>query len=141
MKILLSALVLLAAPGVVLAQTAPLSDPFSKTAPAVAADPARAATAERLLRAQIAGLHGGTPVYGAMTARVAEGVKTQAEAIVPIIKNFGTLKSVQHKGVENGAEAFLVTFDKAVTQWIVGVDEAGRITALLFRPAAGVPTP
>lgn len=135
-----------AAPAATLAQTAPqepaaaarLPDAFSEeTPPAVLeAEQARIARAEAALRAQIAALQAGTPAYDGMTPGLADAVRPQAAQVVQIIASLGALQSIQHAGVENGAELFLVTFAAAPTQWIVGLDEEGRVGALLFRPAS-----
>lgn len=137
-----------AAPAAAWAQAAPapqepaaaarLPDAFSEeTPPAVLeAEQARIARAETALRAQIAALQAGTPAYEGMTPGLAEAVRPQAAQVVQIIASLGALQSIQHAGVENGAELFLVTFAAAPTQWIVGLDEEGRVGALLFRPAS-----
>ncbi len=130
MKPLLTALVLAAAalsPAVASAQAAAVSAP--------AADPARVAAHEAALRAQIAGAQAGTLDYDAMTPTMAEGVRAQAAAVLPLFQQFGALQSVVHVGTENGAELFLVTFANVVTQWSISLDAAGKINGMLFGPA------
>lgn len=139
MKILLTSLLLIAAPVAASAQTAAatLPDSFAAQTPAPAApavDPARVAAAEAALRAQIAGFQAGAPLYDAMTDGLAQEVRPQEAAVLPIFQSFGALKSVTHVGSENGAEMFLVIFDNAETQWFIGLNSAGKIGALLFRP-------
>lgn len=146
MKILLSALVLLAAPlaaGAASAQdavAATLPNSFDQSAPAAApaapaSDPAQAAAAEAALRAQIAAFQAGAPAYDAMTPGLAEAMREQAATLTPLIQSLGALQSVDHIGAENGAELFMATFETAVTQWIIGLDAQGKIGAMLFRPA------
>ncbi|MBB5744789.1 hypothetical protein [Brevundimonas variabilis] len=110
------------APAVEAAQSAPSS-------------PAVVAATETALKATIAAGQSGTLNYADMTEDLATQVRPRSATLTPIIQGFGALKSVEHRGRENGAELFLVTFDKAVTQWIVGLNPEGKITVLLFRPA------
>lgn len=91
--------------------------------------------AETALKATIAAAQNGTLNYDDMTPSLATQVREQAPTITPIIQGFGRLTAVEHRGRENGAELFLVTFENAVTQWIVGVGPDDKIAALLFRPA------
>jgi len=97
--------------------------------------PAVIAATEVALKATIAAGQSGTLNYAEMTDDLATQVRPRAATLTPIIQGFGALKSVEHRGRENGAELFLVTFDKAVTQWIVGLNAQNKIAVLLFRPA------
>lgn len=150
--VLAAALVSLVLPGAALAQSqaaATLPNAFDqpavaraappRPAPAPAAvtasDPAVAAAVEVMLKTTIAAMQAGAPNYDDMTPDLAAKVRGQAAAITPLIQGFGALQSVTHVGRENGAELFMVTFDKQATQWILGQAEDGKITALLFRPA------
>ncbi len=115
---------------------APVRPAASATAQAATpADPAAAAAAEAKLKATIAAIQNGAPNYDDMSTDLAAKVREQAANITPLVSSFGTLQSVTHVGRENGAELFMVTFDKQATQWILGLAEDGKITALLFRPA------
>ena len=110
-------------------------------APPVAtpSDPAKVAAAETALKKTIAAFQSGTPNYADMTPDLAAKVREQAATVTPLVKGFGALMGVTHVATENGAELFLVMFANAPTQWIVGQDDAGKITALLFRPAPAAP--
>jgi hypothetical protein len=147
-KTLLTALVQFAAPlaaGAASAQeaAATLPNTFDRPAavaptgapPAADSDPARAAAAEAALRVQIAAFQAGAPDYEAMTPGLAEAVRGQAAAVTPLIQGFGDLMALEYVGTENGAELFMVLFDKAATQWIIGLDAEGKLGAMLFRPA------
>lgn len=103
--------------------------------PAEASTPDQIAAAETALKAVIAAAQSGTMNYDDMTDSLAEQVRAQEATVTPILQGFGALQDVEHRGQENGAELFLVTFAEEVTQWIVGLDPEGKIAILLFRPA------
>lgn len=107
-------------------------------APAEASTPEQIAAAETALEAVIAAAQSGTMNYDDMTDSLAEQVRAQEATVTPILQGFGALQAVEHRGQENGAELFLVTFAEEVTQWIVGLDPEGKIAILLFRPAPPV---
>lgn len=113
---------------------APVAAPVA-AAQSAPSSPAVVAATETALKATIAAGQSGTLNYADMTNDLATQVRPRASTLTPIIQGFGALKSVEHRGRENGAELFLVTFDKAVTQWIVGLDAQNKIAVLLFRPA------
>ena len=102
---------------------------------AEAADPARVAASEAMLRTTIASMQAGAPNYADMSDDLAEKVREQSAAITPLIGSFGALQSLAHVGVENGADLFLVGFENQITQWIIAMNEEDKIVALLFRPA------
>lgn len=106
--------------------------------PAEASTPEQIAAAETALEAVIAAAQSGTMNYDDMTDSLAEQVRAQEATVTPILQSFGALQAVEHRGQENGAELFLVTFAEEVTQWIVGLDPEGKIAILLFRPAPPV---
>ena len=114
---------------------APVAAPAPTPARAPAANPEDIAAAETALKATIAAAQSGTLNYDDMSPDLAGKVREQAAAVTPLIQGFGALQSVEHRGRENGAELFLVTFEKQATQWIVALGEDGKIVALLFRPA------
>lgn len=99
------------------------------------ADPERVAASEAMLRTTIAAMQAGLPNYDDMSPDLAGKVREQTAAITPLIKSFGTLQSLAHVGVENGADLFLVGFENQITQWIIAMNDEGKIVALLFRPA------
>lgn len=113
--------------------------PASAESTATPSDPAKVAAAEAALKATIAAMQAGTPNYGDMTPDLASKVREQAATVTPLVKGFGALLGVTHVATENGAELFLVMFANAPTQWILGQDADGKITALLFRPAPDAP--
>ena len=104
--------------------------------PVAARDPAEIALSETALRTTIAALQNGAPNYADMTPTVATRLRGQAPTITPVITGFGALKSIEYVGQEDEAELFVVVFDKAATQWILGRNVEGKIAALLFRPVA-----
>ncbi len=106
--------------------------------PAETSTPEQVAAAETALKAVIAAAQSGTMNYDDMTDSLAEQVRAQEATVTPILQGFGALQDVEHRGQENGAELFLVTFAEEVTQWIVGLDPEGQIAILLFRPAPPV---
>lgn len=94
--------------------------------------------AEGALRAVIADLAEGTLDDALFTEELAERLRPQLAALKPVVEGFGPLGEIELQGPNNGASQFLVTFDNAVTQWVIGLSEDGRISALLFRPAPAV---
>jgi len=147
MKPLLIAAALLLLPAGAQAQVAAASMPNSfdgparvaQTAPpaAVPAAPAPAnPRAEAVLRDIIAGAQAGTIDYALMSDDLAARVREQEATIQPLIAGFGPVQAVDFVGSQNGADLFAVIFANAATEWVIGFNEAGKVAALLFRPAA-----
>jgi hypothetical protein len=147
MKPLLIAAALLLLPAGAQAQVAAASMPNSfdspvrvaQTAPpaAVSAAPAPAhPRAEAVLRDIIAGAQAGTIDYALMSDDLAARVREQEATIQPLIAGFGLVQAVDFVGSQNGADLFAVIFANAATDWVIGFNEAGKVAALLFRPAA-----
>jgi len=106
------------------------------TAPApTQSSPQAVAAAEAALRKTIAAAQAGSLNYADMTDNLAAQVRAQATRITPVIQGFGAVQTVEHRGRENNAELFLVTFANARTQWILGQNPQGKISVLLFRAA------
>lgn len=148
MKSALIALALLAAPAAAHAQVAAATVPNTFDRPAGAAPAAPAATpaparatapanpqSEATIRKIISDAAAGTMDYSIMTDTLAAQVRPQEAQVRPIIQSFGALQSVEFVGSQEGADLFLVQFANAATQWIIGFDDAGKVDALLFRPA------
>lgn len=147
MKPILFAAALLLVPAPASAQVAAGSVPntFDRPAAGAAPAPARAAPAapaqpandasEETLRTIIAGAQAGAIDYSLMTDDLAAQVREQEATITPLIQGFGAVQAVDFIGPQDGADLFVVTFAKAETQWVIGLDEAGKVAALLFRPA------
>lgn len=146
--IALSASALLAAPA--LAQTAPeatkpaaaatLPNAFDGPAGRPAAPPpAAVATAdsrsEPALRAIVAAMQAGEPDYEVFTPDLAAKIREMAPQVTPLVQQFGPLQTVAFEGEQNGADMFRLTFEKQATQWLIGFNDAGKVAALLFRPA------
>lgn len=94
--------------------------------------------AEGLLRAVIADLAAGRIEPDLFTPDLAGRLTPQLPQLRSVVQGFGALGPIAPQGVVNGANQFLVTFDDAETQWVIGLNEDGRISALLFRPAPPV---
>jgi hypothetical protein len=151
MKPLLIAAVLLLVPAAASAQVAAGSVPntFDPPAGGAAAAPARAAppraaatpaqpanaASEETLRTIIAGAQAGAIDYSLMTDDLASKVREQEATVMPLIQGFGAVQAVDFIGPQDGADLFVVAFAKAETQWVIGFNEAGKVAALLFRPA------
>lgn len=147
MKPILIAAALLLLPAAASAQVAAGSVPntFDRPAAGAAPAPARAAPAapaqpandasEETLRTIIAGAQAGAIDYSLMTDDLAAQVREQEATITPLIQGFGAVQAVDFIGPQDGADLFVVTFAKAETQWVIGFNEAGKVAALLFRPA------
>ncbi len=106
---------------------------------APAADAARVEAAEAALRATITAIQSGTPNYDAMTADLAMRIRARSADIVTAVRGFGELQAGAHAGNETGAEMFAVMFDKAPTQWMIALNEEGKIAVLLFRQVPSEP--
>ena len=113
------------------AQTA---QPQPAPAAARAAEPANAAS-EDILRGVIASAQAGAMDYAVMTDDLAAKVREQEAAVLPIIESFGALVSVNFMGSQDRNDLFSVTFANAATEWVIGVNDDGKVAALLFRPA------
>ncbi|MCS6626419.1 hypothetical protein N0B44_26205 [Roseibacterium beibuensis] len=157
MKLLLLAAALLMAPAAAHAQVAAgtmpntFDDPnararaVSQPAPQTAPEPAPAQAelspdmaneaSEETLRTLIAEMQAGEPDYSRMTETIAAAVREQSTAMRPVIDGFGDLVTVDFMGSQNGIDVFNVTFANAATQWLIGINPEGKISALLFRPA------
>ena len=150
--LLLAAAVVLLAPAAAHAQVAAgalpntFDDPAARAraatpAPAPAApaatlspDPANAAS-EDILRTLIASAQAGTLDYSLMTDDLAAKVREQEATVTPVIESFGGLVAVQFVGSQDRNDLFSVTFANAATEWVIGVNDDGKVAALLFRPA------
>jgi hypothetical protein len=154
-----AASVALLTPGAALAQVAAGAVPNSfdrpgqaAPQPAPAAPPALSQTpanaeSEDILRGIIAGLQAGTTDYSVMSDDLADKVREQAPAIKTLLDSLGAVQAVDFAGSQSGADLYVVNFANAQTDWIIGINEAGKVAALLFRPSedaappAAQPTP
>ncbi len=151
MKPLLIAAALLLVPAAAQAQVAAAAIPNSfdrpasqaaQAAPAPAAPVAAAVSttpvnprSEEVLREIIAGGQAGALPYALMTDDLAAKVREQQAAVLPILQGFGAIQALDFAGSQEGADLYAVTFATAATQWIIGFNDAGKVDALLFRPA------
>lgn len=149
--IALSASALLAAPALASAQAAQdkptaaatLPNAFDGPAPRPSAAPPAAATAratadsrsEPTLRAIVAAIQAGEPDYDVFSPDLAAKMREMEPQVTPLVQQFGELKTVAYEGEQNGADMFRLTFDNQATQWLIGFNDAGKVAALLFRPA------
>ncbi len=148
--LLIAAAVLLAVPAAAHAQVAAgtvpntFDDPAARAqaaqAPAappqapVSAEPADAAS-EEVLRDIIAELQAGALDYDRMTDSLAAAVREQETVVTPLVQGFGALITVTFAGSRDDIDVFNVTFANAATQWLIGINPEGKVSALLFRPA------
>jgi hypothetical protein len=117
------------------ARTAPRPAPVAMPS---AGQVTEADVAEGLLRAVIADLAAGRIEADLFTPALAGRLTPQLPQLRSVVQGFGALGPIAPQGIVNGANQFLVTFDNAETQWVIGLNEDGRISALLFRPAPPV---
>lgn len=103
-------------------------------ASALASDPANAAS-DDILRTLIASAQAGAMDYALMTDDLAAKVREQEATVTPLIQGFGPLVAVDFVGSRDRNDLFAVTFANAATEWVIGIDDAGKVAALLFRPA------
>ena len=52
-----------------------------------------------------------------------------------MIDGFGALVAVDFVSSRERNDLFSVTFANAATEWVIGVNDDGKVAALLFRPA------
>lgn len=151
-SILIAAALLLVAPAAAQAQVAAAAVPntFDRPAGAPAPAPARLpnpapapaplsptpadARSEDVLRDLIASARAGAWNYALMTDDLANQYRGKTE-LLPIINGFGALQGVQFVGSRDEFDIYAVTFATEVTEWVIGIDDAGKVAALLFRPA------
>ncbi|MNI38032.1 hypothetical protein D3C73_921550 [compost metagenome] len=104
-------------------------------APAPAAQAPDVARAEAALRAVIAAFQSNQIDYAVFSPDLADQIRAQAGQVAPMVQQFGALKSVEHRGSDDGADLFRVVFDNQATDWVIAFNEDDQIAALLFRPA------
>lgn len=104
-------------------------------APTGAAQAPDIARSEEALRAVIAAAQGAGFDYSDFTTGLGTQIRQQEAQVIPLIKGFGAIKTVQYVKQEGEAQMFKVTFDNQVTEWMIGFDAEDKIAALLFRPA------
>ncbi|MBX9576402.1 MAG: hypothetical protein K2X07_12275 [Caulobacteraceae bacterium] len=95
---------------------------------------------EPAIRAFIGGLQTGTVDWNAFTPSMVEQMQPGEAAAVEMIGGLGALESVEWFQHRSGMDHYLVRFENADTQWIIGFDDADKIAALLFRPAPPIPS-
>lgn len=161
MKPILIAAALLLAPSAAFAQVAAATLPNTFDRPAADAARAQVATAapvvplvapvraaapanvkaEATLRTLIASGQAGAMDYALLTDDLAAQVRAQEAQIAPLLSSLGTVQAVDFVDSQNGVDLFAVTFSTAVTQWMIGFEPGGKVTALRFRqaPAAAAP--
>lgn len=113
---------------------APVAPTAAPSAPAMSTTPANPRS-EDVLREIIAGGQTGALPYALMTDDLAGKVRAQEAGILPLLQGFGAIQALDFVGSQEGADLYAVTFATAATQWIIGFDDAGKVDALLFRPA------
>ncbi|WP_426024648.1 hypothetical protein [Brevundimonas sp. PWP3-1b1] len=109
--------------------------PAPAPAPTGAAQAPDIARSEEALRAVIAAAQGTGFDYADFTTGLGTQIRQQEAQVIPLIKGFGAIKTVQYVRQEGEAQMFKVTFDNQVTEWMIGFDAEDKIAALLFRPA------
>jgi hypothetical protein len=102
----------------------------------MASEPASPAS-EDLLRTLIASAQAGAMDYALMTDDLAAKVREQESTVTPLIGSFGALVAVDFIGSRDRNDLFSVTFANQATEWVIGVNDDGKVAALLFRPAGG----
>lgn len=115
------------------APTSPATQaPVQGVSEATAPDIARS---EEALRRVIADFQADQIDYAVFSPDMAEQIRAQSGAVAPLIQQFGPLKTIEHRGQQNGADLFRVVFDKQATDWVIAFNDDDLIAALLFRPA------
>ena len=114
----------------------PAPAPAPAPAPELSSEPANARS-EEILRALIASAQAGGMDYALMTDDLAGKVREQEGTVTPLIQGFGALVAVDFLGSRERNDLFSVTFANQATEWVIGVNDEGKVAALLFRPAGG----
>ena len=89
---------------------------------------------EGLLRTLIAGAQGDGMDYSLMTDALAEQIRPQADTINPLLRSLGTVQAVDWVGSGDDVDLFIVVFATGPSQWLIGVTDEGKVSALRFRP-------
>lgn len=98
--------------------------------PTEAADP----RTEPALRGVIAAAQADGIDYSVFTPGVGETMRQgQGAALSEMVENMGALTAVTFVGAQNGADLYRARFEAGDTQWIIGLDAAGKIGVFLFR--------
>ena len=116
------------------AQAAQRTQTAPAARPEVSAQPADAAS-EEILRDIIAEIQAGELDYGRMTDTLASAVREQEAVVTPLVQGFGALITVSFAGSRDDIDVYNVTFANASTQWLIGINDEGKVSAMLFRPA------
>lgn len=93
------------------------------------------ADAESALRRIIAGIQNSAPPYEELSPMLANLMRQQMPAVLPMAKGWGALKTVTFKGVgPGGGDIYEVQFDNAKIEWRIGPPVDGKVSLLSFRP-------
>lgn len=115
----------------------PAAPPPAPTAPA-AVDP----RTEPALRAVIAAVQAGPLDPALFSESVAAQMPAQEPPLRAMLDGKGELVTIVHRGQRNGADIYQALFERGDTQWVIGVDDAGKVAVFLFRETpAQTPTP
>jgi len=120
---------------------ATLPDAFG-SAPAVQSPPAPAASSNTssaqsqvALREAILSIQGNQIDYTLFSDDLGAQMREQAEQFGSLLAQFGALQALTYQSQQEGAQLFEAQFENQKTEWIIGLDDDGRIAVLLFRPA------
>ena len=110
-------------------------DSAAPARPAPIAEAPDIARAETALRSAIASFQSGQVDYSVFSEDLAAQIREQAAQVTPMVQQFGALKTIDHRGQQDGADLFRVVFEKQATDWVIAFNNDDQIAALLFRPA------
>lgn len=91
--------------------------------------------AEAALRSVIEQFAAGDIDEALFTPGVATRLNANLAEYGRLIRGFGAVESIEAQTVSDGVGQFVVIFEKAATQWQLGLDDAGLIAAVRFREA------
>jgi 3-oxoadipate enol-lactonase len=91
---------------------------------------------ETSVQRYVESLEKGAPNYDEMTPAEANDVRQELPQLLQFIKSMGALKSISYEhGTEDGADAYLVTFEHGQAEWTIGPLTAdGKVQQREVRP-------
>jgi hypothetical protein len=88
------------------------------------------------LKRQVTTMLAGKPQFDELEAPLAGRVRDQWPNVRPAMQQFGALKSIVFQSSNNDGDLYLVTYQNAVTNWLIKLSSNGKVETLRFWPAS-----